>query len=59
MKQHVGTPAPALVEAGPGTFSTPLLEALVATALRKDPARRYADAGAMVAALDAAAAALG
>ncbi|MCA9673577.1 MAG: serine/threonine protein kinase [Kofleriaceae bacterium] len=59
MKMHVGTPAPALVEAGPGAWSTPALEALVAQALRKDRRQRHADAAAMIAAVDAAAATLG
>ncbi len=58
MKMHVATPAPALIETGPGPWSTPALEALVATALRKDPKLRFADAAAMIAALDAAAAKL-
>ena len=58
MKAHVATPAPALVEAGPGAWSTPALEALVATALRKDPKLRFADAAAMIGAVDATVAAL-
>ncbi len=55
LRQHIRAPAPSLAErAGGAAWVTPELEALVAGALHKKPEERFADAGAMIAALDAA-----
>ncbi len=54
LAHHIATPPPTLAERAPGAaWATPALEALLAGALRKAPAERFADAGAMLVALDA------
>ncbi len=52
MVQHVMKPPPTLASTGAPVPAR--LEAIVAQGLRKDPKQRFADAGAMIAALDAA-----
>ncbi|HTJ42615.1 MAG TPA: serine/threonine-protein kinase [Kofleriaceae bacterium] len=50
LRLHVGTPPPRLADRG--VTATPELEVLVGGALAKRPTERYADAAAMIAALD-------
>ncbi|MDX2014686.1 MAG: serine/threonine-protein kinase [Myxococcaceae bacterium] len=53
IKQHLETPVPKLAEFAPQVPVSPAFEAVVRTALEKDPARRYPDADAMKKALEA------
>ncbi len=53
MRMHVSGTPPTLAAAG-ATWATPALEALVARALVKDPAERFADARTMMAAIEPA-----
>ncbi len=48
LRQHLLTPAPSLASRCPDAKVSPALEALVARALAKDGADRFADAGAML-----------
>jgi serine/threonine-protein kinase len=53
LRMHVGTPAPTLAEVTrDAVWATPELDALVGGALAKRPDARFADAAAMIAALD-------
>jgi len=55
VRMHASAPPPTLASVAPGqAWCTPALEALIAHALVKDPAARYATAEAMITALDAA-----
>jgi serine/threonine-protein kinase len=53
IKQHLETPVPKLAEFAPQVPVSPAFEAVIRTALEKDPSRRYADAEAMKKALEA------
>ena len=54
-RMHAAAPAPTLASIAPGRpWCTPALEHLIARALAKQPADRFASAGEMMAALDAA-----
>jgi len=53
LRAHLMEPPPPLAEARHGLRARPELEGLVQTALAKDKGDRFADAGAMLAALDA------
>ncbi|MBC7173553.1 MAG: serine/threonine protein kinase, partial [Polyangiaceae bacterium] len=50
LRAHLFEPVPALATVRPGLTVHPALEAIVRKALSKDPAERFADAGAMLAA---------
>jgi serine/threonine-protein kinase len=55
LRKHVSVPAPRLAVVAQGApWVTAEVDALVATALAKKPTERFADAGAMIAALDRA-----
>ncbi len=53
LKQHLLSPVPALAEGRPGLRARPELDAVVKKAMAKDADDRFADAGQMLAALDA------
>lgn len=53
LRAHLSTRPPTLASASPGALVSPALEALVQKALEKTPADRFADARAMLKALDA------
>jgi serine/threonine-protein kinase len=55
LRQQAASPVPTLAQRAPGRAFAAELELLVADALAKDSALRFASAGAMIAALDAAA----
>jgi serine/threonine protein kinase len=55
LRQQAASPVPTLAQRAPDRSFAPELELLAADALAKDPARRFASAGAMIAAVDAAA----
>lgn len=58
VRMHAAAAPPRLAERAPARSFTPELEVLVADALAKDPARRFASAGQMIAAVDTAARAM-
>lgn len=53
LQKQAASPAPTLAQRAPARSFAPELELLVADALAKEQARRFASAGAMIAALDA------